>query len=66
MIKNVAFKAIMNEPMIIDGNGDIGRLSEIIGENNVERLIGLDVIKEDNGSFEVTDLGKKFVEIFNR
>ena len=66
MIKNVAFKAIMNEPMIIDGNGDIGRLSEIIGENNVERLIGLNVIKEDNGSFEVTDLGKKFVEIFNR
>jgi hypothetical protein len=66
MIKNVAFKAIMNEPMIIDGNGDIGRLSEIIGENNVERLIGLDVIKEDNGSFEVTNLGKKFVEIFNR
>ena len=66
MIKNVAFKAIMNEPIIIDGNGDIGRLSEIIGENNVERLIGLNVIKEDNGSFEVTDLGKKFVEIFNR
>jgi predicted transcriptional regulator len=66
MIKNVAFKAIMNEPIIIDGNGDIGKLSEIIGENNVERLIGLDVIKEDNGSFEVTDLGKKFVEIFNR
>ena len=66
MIKNVAFKTIMNEPIIIDGNGDIGRLSEIIGENNVERLIGLDVIKEDNGSFEVTDLGKKFVEIFNR
>jgi predicted transcriptional regulator len=66
MIKNVAFKTIMNEPIIIDGNGDIGKLSEIIGENNVERLIGLDVIKEDNGSFEVTDLGKKFVEIFNR
>jgi predicted transcriptional regulator len=66
MIKNVAFKTIMNEPIIIDGNGDIGRLSEIIGENNVERLIGLDVIKEDNGSFKVTDLGKKFVEIFNR
>jgi predicted transcriptional regulator len=66
MIKNVAFKTIMNEPIIIDGNGDIGKLSEIIGENNVERLIGLDVIKEDNGSFKVTDLGKKFVEIFNR
>jgi predicted transcriptional regulator len=66
MIKNVAFKTIMNEPIIIDGNGDIGKLSEIIGENNVERLIGLDVIKEDNGSFKVTDLGKKFVEIFNK
>ena len=66
MIKNVAFKAIMNEPIIIDGNGDIGKLSEIIGENNVERLIGLDVIRENNGSFKVTDLGKKFVEIFNR
>ena len=65
MIKNVAFKAIMNEPMIIDGNGDIGKLSEIIGENNVERLIGLDVIREDNGSFKLTDMGRKFVTIFN-
>ncbi len=66
MDKNVAFKTIMHEPMIVDGSGDINKLSEIIGENNVERLIGLDVIKESNGSFELTNLGKKFVEIFNR
>lgn len=66
MDKNVAFKTIMHEPMIIDGGGDIGKLSEIIGENNVERLVNLGVIKEHDGSFEVTDLGKKFVEIFNR
>jgi len=66
MDKNVAFKTIMHEPMIVDGSGDINKLSEIIGENNVERLIGLDVIKESNGSFELTDLGKKFVEIFKQ
>ena len=66
MDKNVAFKTIMHEPMIVDGSGDINKLSEIIGNNNVERLIGLDVIKESNGSFELTDLGKKFVEIFKQ
>ena len=66
MDKNVAFKTIMHEPMIVDGSGDIKKLSEIIGENNVERLIGLDVIKESNGSFELTNLGKKFVEIFKQ
>lgn len=66
MDKNVAFKTIMHEPMIVDGSGDINKLSEIIGENNVERLIGLDVIKESNGSFELTNLGKKFVEIFKQ
>ena len=66
MDKNVAFKTIMHEPMIVDGSGDINKLSEIIGENNVERLIGLDVIKESNGFFELTNLGKKFVEIFKQ
>ena len=66
MDKYVAFKTIMHEPMIVDGSGDINKLSEIIGNNNVERLIGLDVIKESNGSFELTELGMKFVEIFNR
>ena len=66
MDKNVAFKAIMHEPMIVDGSGDINKLSEIIGENNVERLIGLYVIKESNGFFELTNLGKKFVEIFKQ
>ena len=66
MDKNVAFKSIMHEPMIVDGSGDVNKLSEVIGDNNVERLVGLNVIKEHDGSFEVTDLGKKFVEIFNR
>ena len=66
MDKNVAFKTIMHEPMIVDGSGDINKLSEIIGDNNVERLVGLGVIKESNGSFELTDLGKKFVEIFKQ
>lgn len=56
----------MHEPMIIDGIGNIDKLSEVIGENNVERLANLGVIKEDNGSFELTDLGKKFIEIFNK
>lgn len=51
---------------MLDGGGDVNKLSEIIGDNNVERLVGLNVIKEHDGSFEVTDLGKKFVEIFNR
>ena len=66
MDKNVAFKSIMHEPMIIDGCGDVNKLSEVIGDNNVERLVGLDVIKEYNGSFELTELGRKFVETFNR
>lgn len=66
MDKNVAFKTIMHEPMIVYGIGSVDKLSEVIGENNVERLVNLGVIKEHDGSFEVTDLGKKFVEIFNR
>lgn len=66
MDRYIAFKSIMHEPMIIDGGGDIDKLSEVIGDNNVERLVGLDVIKEYNGSFELTELGRKFVEIFNR
>lgn len=66
MDKNVAFKTIMHEPMIVDGSGDVNKLSEVIGDNNVERLVGLDVIKEYNGSFELTELGRKFVDIFNR
>jgi predicted transcriptional regulator len=56
----------MHEPMIVNGGGDVNKLSEVIGDNNVERLVGLDVIKEYNGSFELTELGRKFVEIFNR
>lgn len=56
----------MHEPMIVYGIGNIDKLSEVIGENNVERLANLGVIKGNNGSFELTDLGKKFVEIFNR
>lgn len=66
MDKNVAFKSIMHEPMIVNGGGDVNKLSEVIGDNNVERLVGLGVIKEYNGSFELTELGRKFVEIFNR
>ena len=66
MDKNVAFKTIMHEPMIVNGGGDVNKLSEVIGDNNVERLVGLDVIKEYNGSFELTELGRKFVDIFNR
>ena len=66
MDKNVAFKTIIHEPMIVDGGGDINKLSEVIGDNNVERLVGLNVIKEHNGSFELTELGRKFVETFNR
>jgi predicted transcriptional regulator len=56
----------MHEPMIIEGKGKSEKLAEIIGDNNVERLVSLDVIKEHDGSFELTDLGRKFVEIFNK
>ena len=66
MDKNVAFKTIMHEPMIVASSGDVNKLSEVIGDNNVERLVGLDVIKEHNGYFELTELGRKFVEIFSR
>ena len=66
MEKYIPFKTIMHEPMIVYGIGNIDKLSEVIGENNVERLANLGVIKGNNDYFELTDLGKKFVEIFNR
>ena len=66
MNKNIVFKSLMHEPMIIEGSGDVEKLSEVIGENNVERLINLGVIKENDGSFELTRVGKKFVEEFNK
>ena len=52
--------------MLIEGGGSSEKLSEILGEHNVERLITLGVITAKNGQFEVTEVGKKMVELFNR
>ena len=40
-------------------------IAELIGDNNVERLKGLDIIKVNDGEFSVTKLGKKFVDVFS-
>lgn len=66
MDKIVIFKDMMHEPMLIEGSGSSEKLSEILGERNVERLITLGVIKAKSGQFEVTETGKKMIEIFNR
>ena len=66
MDKIVIFKELMHEPMLIEGGGSSEKLSEILGEHNVERLITLGVITAKNGQFEVTEVGKKMVELFNR
>ena len=66
MDKIVIFKDMMHEPMLIEGSGSSEKLSEILGEHNVNRLVALGVITARNGQFEVTDAGKKMLEIFNR
>ncbi len=66
MDKIVIFKDLMHEPMLIEGRGSSEKLSEILGEYNVKRLTDLGIIKASNGIFEVTESGKKMVEIFNR
>ena len=66
MDRIVIFKDMMHEPMLIEGSGSSEKLSEILGEHNVNRLIALGVITTKNGQFEVTDAGKKMLEIFNR
>ena len=42
------------------------KLSEILGQRNVERLNTLGVIMAKSGQFEVTETGKKMIELFNR
>lgn len=66
MDKIVIFKDLMHEPMLIEGVGSSEKLSEILGGYNVKRLTDLGIIKVSNGVFEVTESGKKMVEIFNR
>ena len=66
MDRIVIFKDLMHEPMLIEGSGSSEKLSEILGEHNVERLITLGVIKAKSGQFEVTETGKKMIELFNR
>ena len=66
MDKIVIFKDLMREPMLIEGGGSSEKLFEILGEYNVKRLTDLGIIKVSNGSFEITESGKKMVEIFNR
>ena len=64
MNKNVAFKTIMHEPMIVDGCGSVDKLAELIGDNNVERLKGLGIIKISDAEFSLTKLGTMFVKVF--
>lgn len=61
----VTFKEMMHEPMLIEGCGKYSKLSEILGEDNADRLRELGVIKLVKEDFELTKLGKKFVEVFN-
>ena len=61
----VTFKEMMHEPMLIEGGGKYSKLSEILGEDNADRLRELGVIKLVDEEFELTKLGKKFVEVFN-
>jgi hypothetical protein len=61
----VTFKEMMHEPMLIEGGGKYSKLSEILGEDNADRLRELGVIKLVDEDFELTKLGKKFVEVFN-
>ena len=66
MEKNIVFKDLMHVPMIIEGQGKIDELNEIIGENNSNRLYNLGIITINNGVFSVTNDGKKVVEMFNK
>ena len=52
--------------MILEGQGSIDELNEIIGENNSDRLYNLGIITINNGVFSVTNDGKKVVEMFNK
>ena len=63
--KVMSFKEMMHEPMLIEGGGKYSKLSEILGEDNADRLRELGVIKLVEEEFELTKLGKKFVEVFN-
>ena len=66
MNKVIIFKKLMHEPMLVEGSGNIDKLSETVGEYNVERLEGLGVIKVENGLFELTESGKRMIELFNQ
>ena len=43
--KVMSFKEMMHEPMLIEGGGKYSKLSEILGEDNADRLRELGVIK---------------------
>ena len=64
MDKDLAFKEIIREPMIVDGCGSVDKLAELIGDNNVERLKGLGIIKINDAEFSLTKLGTMFVKVF--
>ena len=66
MEKTIVFKDLMHVPMILEGQGSIDELNEIIGENNSDRLYNLGIITINNGVFSVTNDGKKVVEMFNK
>ena len=64
--KVLTFKDIMHEPMLIEGCGNIDKLTEILGDYNVTRLKDLGMLKSNNGEFSLTEQGMKFLKVFNR
>ena len=60
------FKDLMHEPMLLDREGSSSKLAEIIGEDNVERLRNLGVIRVLNGKFLVTEVGEGIIKLYNR
>ena len=66
MDKNLTFKEVARNPVLVKGNGETAELSEEIGENNLDRLIQLGLLKISDGKFSLTSEGGKLIEVFNR
>lgn len=66
MDKNLTFKEIAKNSILVKGMGQTADLSEEIGNNNVERLAQLGLIQTSDGKFSLTEQGFKLIEVFNR
>ena len=66
MDKNLTFKEIAKNSILVKGMGQTADLSEKIGNNNVERLSQLGLIQTSDGKFSLTETGFKLIEVFNR